>query len=175
MSPGAESAPHRGTAILAGRSLLGATWFALNFFVVMPGLVLWFTGTEFWPPPGASRGLGIAVIGAAHVLLFVQVRAFVIRGRGTHVPIDPPRTLIEDGLYAYVRNPMYSIYVIIALGEAILYRSLALAGYAALLWGVAHAYVVGVEEKVLRRRFGDAYDTYALRAGRWHPRRRPSS
>ncbi len=175
MSSGAEGVSQRGTAVLALRSLLGAAWFALNFFLVIPGLVLWLAGTDFWPPPGILRWLGVAVIGAAHVLLYVQVRAFVIRGRGTHVPIDPPRALVEDGLYAYVRNPMYSIYVIIVLGEAILYHSPELAGYAALLWGVAHGYIVGVEEKVLRRRFGEAYEAYASRAGRWLPRRRPGS
>ena len=38
--------------------------------------------------------------------------------------------MISKGLYARVRNPMYAIYVAIALGEAILFRSWILLAYA---------------------------------------------
>jgi protein-S-isoprenylcysteine O-methyltransferase Ste14 len=70
---------------------------------------------------------------------------------------------------------MYSIYVAIALGEAVLYRSVALLGYAAFLFGLAHWYVVRFEEKSLRVRFGAEYDAYCARVGRWLPRRRRAS
>ncbi len=55
------------------------------------------------------------------------------------------------------------------IGEAILFRSLLLAGYALLLWAVFHAFVVFVEEPSLRRRFGVSYEVYVHSVPRWLP------
>jgi protein-S-isoprenylcysteine O-methyltransferase Ste14 len=55
-------------------------------------------------------------------------------------------------------------------GEAILFRSLLLAGYALLLWAAFHAFVVFVEEPSLRRRFGASCETYVHSFPRWRPR-----
>jgi protein-S-isoprenylcysteine O-methyltransferase Ste14 len=32
---------------------------------------------------------------------------FTFKGRGTPMPIDPPRELVVTGFYRYVRNPIY--------------------------------------------------------------------
>jgi protein-S-isoprenylcysteine O-methyltransferase Ste14 len=32
---------------------------------------------------------------------------FARKGRGTLSPVDPPKELVVQGLYRYVRNPMY--------------------------------------------------------------------
>jgi len=65
---------------------------------------------------------------------------------------------------------MYLLYTGILLGEAILYRSPALLAYAGAFWLMTHIYVVGVEEKALKRKFGAAYADYCRRAERWLPR-----
>ena len=80
--------------------------------------------------------------------------------------------MVTRGLYTRIRNPMYLVYTVVIVGEAILYRSAWLAAYALFFWGLAHLYVVAVEEKTLRRRFGHPYEEYCRRAGRWLPRRR---
>jgi len=36
---------------------------------------------------------------------------------------------------------------------------------------LTNMFVIGYEEPNLRRRFGDAYDQYTARIGRWIPRR----
>jgi protein-S-isoprenylcysteine O-methyltransferase Ste14 len=159
----------RRLGLLTGGSAIGAAWFALWFFLVFPAGVLYLSGSDWIPPPGFTRWLGGGLIAAAHLLLLRPVRAFIIEGRGTHVPIAPPSRLVLSALYTRVRNPMYSIYVVIALGEAILFRSVALLGYAAFLFGLAHWYIVTFEEPELRRRFGDDYDAYCARVGRWLP------
>jgi len=172
---GAANAPRpapRGAGALTGISLLAVLWFSFMFFVVFPAGLLWWTGADLRPPAGASRGLGFAVIAFGAVLWSGPLRRFVTEGRGTPAPVAPPSRLVRTGLYTRIRNPMYASYVVIVLGEALLYRSLAVAVYAAVLFGVAHAYVVGSEEKVLRQRFGPEYDAYCARVGRWLPRRR---
>jgi protein-S-isoprenylcysteine O-methyltransferase Ste14 len=164
-----ETASPRRAIPLILRSLLAAAWFAFVFFVAFPAGVIAVFGIDWVPPAGANRWLGGAVLVACHALLVTQVRVFIVDGAGTHAPLDPPRRLVKHGVYARIRNPMYWIYVGIILGEALLYRSLALAGYALAFWALAHAYVVAVEERSLKRRFGAEYEAYAARVGRWLP------
>ena len=162
--------PLRSTFALGSGSAIAASWFALNFFVAFPAGILALSGTDLWPPPGGfTRILGGGIIVGAHLLLLRPILAFILEGRGTHAPLAPPRHMVVSGFYSRVRNPMYSIYVAIAIGEAVLYRSVALAGYAAFLFGLAHFYVVRFEEKALRERFGAEYDAYCARVGRWLP------
>ena len=161
-------------ASLGLRSALAHLWFALNFFLAIPALLLYATGTGLRPPPGALALLGAAVIALAHLALLWLVVAFVRTGRGTQLPLDPPRELVLRGPYRWIRNPMYLLYTAIVLGEAILYRSPALLVYTGGFWLLTHLYVVGVEERTLKRRFGATYADYCRRAGRWLPRLRSS-
>lgn len=169
----ARGARARGPAALAAGSVLAALWFSAIFFALFPALVLRGSSAPLWPPPpGANRWIGGAILVVAHLLLLAPVRAFVVEGRGTQLPLAPPGALVASGLFARVRNPMYSIYLAIVVGEAVLFRSLALVAYAAGFFALAHAYVVWREEPELRRRFGAAYEAYFRTTGRWLPRRR---
>jgi protein-S-isoprenylcysteine O-methyltransferase Ste14 len=159
----------RRLGLLTSGSAIAAAWFALWFFILFPAAVLHWSGSDLRPPPGFTRWLGGGLIAIAHGFLLRPVRAFIVEGRGTHVPIAPPLRLVQSGFYTRVRNPMYSIYVAIALGEAILFRSAALLAYTAFLCGLAHWYVVTIEEPKLRRRFGSEYDRYCAQVGRWLP------
>jgi len=85
-------------------------------------------------------------------------------------PLDPPRELVVRGLYRYVRNPMYLSVTTIVLGEAMLTRSSALAVYWALWFGSANLFVIGYEEPTLRQLFGQSYEDYTRRVGRWIPK-----
>jgi len=154
--------------------MLGAVWFSLWFFVVFPALVLWWSGRGWLLQFGFHFWFGAGLIVAAHVVMVTEIVAFV-RWGGSHVPFDPPPSLVANGLYGRVRNPMYTCYVAIAIGEAIAYRSWALLGYSLLLAMVAHGYVVFFEEPGLRRRFGAEYERYVARSGRWLPRLRARS
>lgn len=155
---------------LAVRSLLGSIWFALWFFVAFPGALLHLSGADPIPSPGPNRLIGFALIATAHLVLVGLIALFVRQGGGTPVPLDPPKTLVAKGLYGRVRNPMYASYVAIALGEAILYRSWILLAYAMLFALLLHGYVVLIEERKLRARFGTLYERYCETSGRWLPR-----
>lgn len=154
---------------LGVRTFLVALWFGCWFFVAIPGGILWWAGVDLVPPTGLNRWLGAFLIGAAHVALLFPVVAFVIRGGGTHAPFDPPIQMVRRGAHRVVRNPMYLLYIAVLSGEAVLYRSWMLLAYAAFFWLLAHLFVVGFEEKDLRRRFGVEYEEYCRRVGRWIP------
>jgi len=167
----AKTAPQRSRSALIARSFLGGAWFALWFFVVFPGGLLHLAGDSLVPPPGPNRIFGVALIAVAHIVLVALVARFVRQGGGTHVPLDPPKAMVATGLYARMRNPMYAVYVAIALGEAILYRSWILLAYTLGFALLVHGYVVYFEEPKLRARFGAAYERYCETSGRWLPRR----
>ncbi len=97
---------------------------------------------------------------------------FMIGGRGTPNPLDPPKLLVHRGFYRYVRNPMYVSVFFIVLGETLIFRSVTLAIYSAVLLIGIHLLVVLYEEPILRRRFGESYEEYRKRVPRWIPRGR---
>lgn len=156
----------RGRAL---RALAGALWFELWFFVAFPAGILWAAGVDPRPGPGWHVAPATVLLLGAHALMIATI-ASLMRGGGTHLPFDPPLELADGGLYARVRNPMYAAYVAIAFGEALLYRSLALAAYATGFWALVHVYLTRVEEPGLRARFGERYERYCAATGRWWPR-----
>jgi protein-S-isoprenylcysteine O-methyltransferase Ste14 len=95
---------------------------------------------------------------------------FATRGLGTPLPLDAPRRLVIQGLYRYVRNPMYVGVGTILLGEVVLYGSLALlifCGVASASW---HLFVIAYEEPHLKRLLGEQYEEYCRSVPRWLPR-----
>jgi len=50
------------------------------------------------------------------------------------------------------------------------YASIALLAFTAAFLLVAHIFVLGYEERALRRRFGAEYEDYCRRVRRWLPR-----
>ncbi len=97
---------------------------------------------------------------------------FAIFGRGTPAPIDQPKRLVVRGLYRYTRNPMYVGVLTVILGWAILFRAVPLLFYAIGVGTVFHLFIVFYEERHLQRKFGDEYNDYRSRTGRWLPRLR---
>ena len=152
----------------------------LLFALTFVGAVLVYVPRWILGPDGrAARATGPAWYGA-WVLIAVGAalmcwcwHEFATRGRGTPMPLDPPRRLVVAGPYRYVRNPMYVAALLFLLGQAGLYRATSLLWYAAAFAAAVHLFVVGYEEPALRRRFGADYDAYRAAVGRWLPRLRP--
>ena len=78
--------------------------------------------------------------------------------------------LTTGGPYAFVRNPLYIGSLIMAIGFALMLRSLLL--LVPLLAGFALAYRAETrrEEKILRQKFGAAFNEYRQAVPAWLPR-----
>ncbi len=149
----------------------------LVFSILVPGSV---TVIIPWLLLQGAGGLVLTIpsvwmVGLLPLLLGVGLYAwcagaFTFIGRGTPAPIDAPHELVTQGAYRWMRNPMFVAVLLVVIGEAILFRSLLLAGYALLLWVAFHAFVVFVEEPSLHRKFGASYETYVHTVPRWLPR-----
>jgi len=150
------------------------------FLVLVPGpLLIWapykialsVPGGQFYPGP--FRYLAVLPWLAGTAILLWGCWEFAFRGRGTPAPIDPPKVLVAEGLYRFVRNPMYLGALLILLGHVLWFQSLRLLVYVAALTALFHLFVVFYEEPLLRRKFGASYEEYCRRVPRWVPRVRP--
>jgi protein-S-isoprenylcysteine O-methyltransferase Ste14 len=154
--------------LLTLRSLLWA--------ILLPGIVAGYVPWTVFgvrdvvlDPSRPGHLLGLALIAAGTLLLFLCIVDFARIGRGTLSPVDPPTRLVVRGLYRYVRNPMYLSVTAILLGEVILTRSRGLAAYWAVWFLLVNVFVMGYEEPTLRRQFGKSYEEYTRQVGRWIP------
>jgi AhpD family alkylhydroperoxidase len=103
------------------------------------------------------------------------VQAFVefVRAGGTPVPVASPPRLVVSGLYRYVRNPIYVGFLVVLIGQALLFGSMGLVVYTAVAWCVGAAAAHFYEQPRLARRFGAEYRQYLQAVPAWIPRLRP--
>jgi protein-S-isoprenylcysteine O-methyltransferase Ste14 len=95
-------------------------------------------------------------------------------GRGTPVPVAPPRRLVVVGCYRYVRNPMYVGFAVGWIGLWVVFGRASIpviVAVAAVAIGI-HLFVVFYEEPTLRNKFGADYENYCRNVRRWWPRLR---
>jgi hypothetical protein len=91
------------------------------------------------------------------------------RGTGHSRPVGRIEGVVATGPYRWVRNPIYIAALLIVLGEAWLFTSLPLLGYAGAMAIFFHLFVVGYEEPALTRRFDGTYLAYRHAVPRWIP------
>lgn len=138
--------------------------------ILVPYLLLVGTGGSLPASIGVLEALAsFGMILGSGMVLWVSY-AFVRFGEGTPVPLDPPDRFVVQGLFRYVRNPMYVGALLIILSESILFRSLWMLLYAFGLWLALHTFLLLFEEPQLKERFGESYLAYQRSTPRWLPR-----
>jgi protein-S-isoprenylcysteine O-methyltransferase Ste14 len=146
--------------------------------VLVPLVILVATGSEIgW---GLGEGVAVLPILLGLVLIAVgfgfwlwTVRLFARLGRGTLAPWDPPTSLVVEGPYRHLRNPMITAVLAVLLGEAALFGSPPLLLWFGFFFLLNYAGFRFYEEPGLERRFGEEYRTYKRNVPRWLPRRTP--
>src|SRR5262245_35458686 len=135
------------------------------FFVVAPGTVVglipWLI--THWEVPDSTSGWRVAqVVGVLLIVagLIPPVHAFAqfAKAGGTPMPVAPTERLVVSGFNRFVRNPMYVGLLIAILGQALLFRSLGLLVYAAVVWITTASFVRWYEEPTLSRLYGTEYE-----------------
>ena len=146
-----------------GSALVGAQ-------VVCVSALAW-PGAPRWRLPRLVRvGAGLAVVAGNAIAVAGMLRL------GRHVsalPAPPGDSVLRtDGAYGVVRHPIYAGLLVASTGWAV-HRARPEPLVAAGLLAVVLHVKSGYEERLLRERFGAAYDTYAARVPRLLPLRRP--
>ena len=157
------------------RHILSILLLPATVTIVVPYLILSGLGTQpvRWHPNAVALLAGAVLAGVGLVFVGKTISWFATLGRGTLAPWDPPRRLVVTGLYRHVRNPMITGVALILLGEAAALRSWDLLAWAALFFLLNMIHIPLVEERSLKRRFGDHYDEYRRHVPRWIPRLTP--
>ena len=148
------------------------------FTIFVPGF--WTVAMPYWVLPRGTRpdlhgagALGWPLMAAGIALYFAcAFWGFALRGKGTPLPLDPPKKLVVEGPYGVVRNPMYWSVAFVMFGEAAVFHSRALAGLAIVFFVGVNVFVLAAEESLLRHKFGAEYVQYCRRVRRWLPRLR---
>ena len=115
-----------------------------------------------------QREVGTLLIGIGILIEVASIVEF-IRARTTINPIDPDKTraLVTNGLYRISRNPMYLGMVVLLTGWAIrLGNPLNVILIAAFVFLIT-VLQIKPEERILRDKFGPAYDAYCKKVRRW--------
>lgn len=151
------------------RAVTYAALFIGLVLVYVPARLLSWSGIVRPAALGAQQvaGMVIGVAGAAVALWCVSTFAF--KGRGTPAPFDPPRRLVVQGPYRFVRNPMYLGAGLALASAALFYESFRLLAYTGFFLLATHLFVVWYEEPTLRRTFGQEYEAYCRQVRRWRP------
>lgn len=116
---------------------------------------------------------GLALLGIGFSFFLASLRRFVVEGQGTLAPWDPPRRIVVQGPYRYVRNPMISGVILFLFGEAAVLLSWPQATWAVVFLAINLVYIPLIEEPQLAGRFGESYREYCQHVPRIIPRLRP--
>jgi protein-S-isoprenylcysteine O-methyltransferase Ste14 len=151
------------------------------FLVIAPGIVAGYVPWRIcrWnleaPLLGISllRLVGVLLIVAGLPILLDSFARFALQGLGTPAPVYPTRHLVVNGLYRYVRNPMYVAVVSLILGQGLLFGSLRVFEYGIAVWVAFYLFVLVYEEPTLRYTYGPEYEQFCANVPRWIPRLRP--
>jgi len=147
-------------------------------FVVAVIIPMWLNARYESPlivgwPGVLLLAFGLIPFGLGVFLFAHSVRRFASEGEGTLAPWDPPRNLVVRGPYRFVRNPMISGVLLVLIGEAMLFKSPAIAIWAVTFFALNAVVIPFIEEPQLRDRFGAAYIEYSNNVPRLIPRTTP--
>ncbi len=133
--------------------------------LLVGGLLSWFFPAEFLPKSLARIiGIGLEVAGLAVIVTaIVQMR----RAKTNVEPWKPTTAILDSGLYAVSRNPIYLGMISIYLGTTFLNNSIWFLPILPLVLLVIYYGVILREEKYLERKFGEEYLSYKNRVRRW--------
>jgi protein-S-isoprenylcysteine O-methyltransferase Ste14 len=149
-----------------------------NVLVIIPAIILWLSPST--PYAYHVSGLNDYQFWLALCLLIPGLglsiwtsRLFLEKGEGTPAPWDPPRKLVVNGPYRYVRNPMITSVLINLVAESIFFQSWPLLAWTIIFLIGNAIYFPLSEERGLEQRFGASYREYKRNVPRWIPRLTP--
>jgi protein-S-isoprenylcysteine O-methyltransferase Ste14 len=111
-----------------------------------------------------------AVIFLASLVLFRRTHSALGRNWSVTLEVRENHALITDGIYKYVRHPMYSAFWLWAIAQAFLLPNW-IAGFSGVVgFGTLYLMRVRHEEQMMLETFGNTYAEYAERTGRIFPK-----
>jgi protein-S-isoprenylcysteine O-methyltransferase Ste14 len=146
------------------RNVLGPAIFLLALALSRPQYPL---GREDLNIAFDAAGVVLVVFGQLLRVVTIGYEYIVRGGRNRHVYADD---LVQGGMFALCRNPLYFGNVLIAVGLSLVINAHAFYLIVIPLIVLAYSTIVAAEEAYLREKFGPQYEDYCSRVNRWLPR-----
>jgi protein-S-isoprenylcysteine O-methyltransferase Ste14 len=128
---------------------------------------------SFWKrSPGPWRVMAAALsFAAASAVCWAGVRAL---GRQWRIDagVNPDHALVRSGIYAVIRHPIYCSMAFVFAGTALILTPWPLAAAAVIAFAAGTAIRVRIEDALLGRRFGPAFDDYRAHVPAFFPKLR---
>lgn len=155
-----------GAFLFKYRNALGPCLFLAALSVGRPAYPF---GSAAWNAVFDVAGILCALLG--QLLRIVTIGYDYIERGGKNRQVYASK-LVQGGVFAHCRNPLYVGNILMAAGFALVFHSDAF--YLAVLPLVLYAYscIVTAEEAFLKKKFGPEYERYCRQVNRWWPRLR---
>jgi protein-S-isoprenylcysteine O-methyltransferase Ste14 len=153
------------------------SWQTAETILVIPLLLSLILGYLFplplseLVPRAASISAGVILLLIGFTIISITRREFRQAGQPTD-PGHPTTQLIQTGIFAWSRNPLYLAGVVIFMGLAALFNSLWLLILFVPTVAAIHFVLIVPEERYLEAKFGEQYRQYAMSVRRWVGRRK---
>lgn len=148
------------------RMLVGIP-FILSLFAYML-FPQWFAWGEIGLPD-AARLAGV-ILGAASLPLILWIQYTLGSNFSTTLHVRDEHTLVTGGPYRWVRHPMYTVLFIHLAGLLLMSANWYIGGIPLVALCLIVITRVSHEERVMLEKFGDRYQAYMQRTGRFLPR-----
>jgi len=148
-----------GPFLVVGMAVVAAAAIVIFYY----GLKL---GTLSGFPAALLTAIGIALIIAGLIVWFIGA---VRSGMDDNIKDNRLKT---DGIYAWVRNPMYSGWWMLITGISLMWHNVFLIPVIAINWGIMTVVLKETEEKWLHELYGQEYEEYCKCVNRCIPFKR---
>jgi len=149
------------------RILISGAVFGL-FLIPLFYMTTGFPKFADYPFRSAMGWAGVATM-ALFLLVFIQSHRNLGRNFSMTLEIRETHTLVIDGIYRYVRHPMYSSFWLWAFGQALLFPNWIVGGAGLLAIAFLYFRRVRREEQMMLEAFGEEYAAYSNRTARLIP------
>jgi len=113
-----------------------------------------------------SSFLSILIIIFALIIIFLGLSTLILN-RTTIIPGDKPKKLVKEGIFRFIRNPIYFGDLLLVIGFSLLFKTLIGFFISILFFFILDRIVIPIEEKILEETFKEEYINYKKNVKRW--------
>ncbi|HMJ65739.1 MAG TPA: isoprenylcysteine carboxylmethyltransferase family protein [Candidatus Binatia bacterium] len=131
-------------------------------------LLLFCPSPQLFNDYALAAGLGLAIALLGQLVRAITVGLAYIKRGGKKRQVYA-ETLVQEGVFAHCRNPLYVGNFLILVGLGLIANSVLFMVVGVPFFIVAYLAIIAAEENYLRQKFGDEFDEYCTRVPRLFP------